>query len=69
MEEENILQKTKSGCKEESCKGNGLGWSHSPGKELASALGCCLLVSDGVPKLYLLTSLNLESCFTLGLRY
>lgn len=27
------------GCKEESCKGNGLGWTHSWDEKLASALG------------------------------
>lgn len=45
MEEESILQKHKSGCKEENCKGSGLGWTHSSGEKLASALGYCLLVS------------------------
>lgn len=45
MEEESILLKPKSGCNEENCKRNGLGWTHSSDEKLASALGYYLLVS------------------------
>lgn len=54
MEEESILQQPKSGCKEESCKGNGLGWTHSLDEKLASALRQIRPLSGGAPKLYLL---------------
>lgn len=47
MEEESLLQKHKSGCKEENSKGSGLGWTHSSDEKLASALGCCLLCLSG----------------------
>lgn len=41
IEDESILKKHKSVCKEESCKGNGLGWTH----DVDGKFAYCLLVS------------------------